>query len=150
MLSGREIKEKIPHRFPFLMLDRVLEMDEQHAVGQKNVTVNEPYFRGHFPNAPVMPGVLVMESLLQLAWVLFSPLGPIKLERIRRLKFRRSVVPGDSLLLEVQKTAQQDGLEKFRGVAKLEGKVAVEGDFWVRILAKDLTATDLRQDSVKT
>ena len=142
MLTGSEIKERIPHRFPFLLLDRVLEIDEQRAVGQKNVTVNEGYFRGHFPNAPVMPGVLILESLLQLAWVLFSPLGPIKLERIRRFKFRRQVVPGDSLQLEVQRVGQQDGLEKFRGVAKLVGKVAVEGDFWVKILPKGETGQE--------
>ena len=150
MLTGTEIKEKIPHRYPFLLLDRVLELDEQRAVGQKNVTVNEPYFRGHFPNAPVMPGVLVLESLLQLAWVLFSSRGPIKLERIRRLKFRKPVVPGDSLQLEVQRIAEQDGLEKFRGVAKLEGKVAVEGDFWVRVLDSGQKATVAQQDSPKS
>lgn len=141
MLTGTQIKEKIPHRYPFLLLDRVLELDEQKAVGQKNVTVNEPYFRGHFPNAPVMPGVLVLESILQLAWVLFAPRGPIKLERIRRLKFRKPVLPGDSLQLEVQRVAEQDGLEKFRGVAKLEGKVAVEGDFWVKVLESAQKAT---------
>ena len=149
MLNGKEIKERIPHRYPFLMLDRVLEVDENRALGQKNVTVNEPYFRGHFPNAPVMPGVLVMESIMQLAWVLYAPLGPIKLERVRRLKFRRSVLPGDSLQLEIQKAGQQDGLEKFRGVAKLEGKVAVEGDFWIKVLAKDFTENPGQQDSPK-
>lgn len=133
LLDGPEIKQRIPHRYPLLLLDGVLELSHDRALGRKNVTVNEPYFRGHFPNAPVMPGVLVLESLLQLAWILFSDRPPVRLRRVRRLKFRRSIVPGDHLLLEISKTGEDDGLTRLRGVARLEDKVAVEGDLWVSL-----------------
>lgn len=133
MLDAREIRKMIPHRFPFLLIDRVSELSDERAMALKNVTVNEPFFRGHFPNAPVMPGVLVLECLVQLTWVLFHQRGPVHVRRIRRLKFRRSVVPGDCLELEIQRCGLDLGLEKLRGIARLEGKVAVEGDIWVSV-----------------
>jgi 3-hydroxyacyl-[acyl-carrier-protein] dehydratase len=131
MLDERAIRKKIPHRYPFLLLDRVTELSETRALGQKYVTINEPYFRGHFPQAPVVPGVMVLESLMQLAWVLFSEQGGVRLRKIKRLKFRRSILPGDLVELEVQRGPHEDGLEKLRLTARREGKVAVEGDVWV-------------------
>lgn len=133
MLDSCKIKELIPHRYPFLMLDKVVEVTPDRALGEKRVTVNEPFFRGHFPNAPVMPGVLILECLVQLAWVMFAQRGPVQVRRVKRLKFRRSVIPGDCLELELTRSGLDEGLEKLRGVARLDGKVAVEGDLWVSI-----------------
>lgn len=133
MVNAQEIQKSIPHRPPFLMLDGVTEQNATQIRGFKNVTANESHFRGHFPDAPVMPGVLVMECLLQLASYFFSPRGRIRLRKVKRLKFRRSVFPGDRLELELNLSGIDGTLEKFRGCAKLEGKVAVEGDFWVEI-----------------
>lgn len=113
-------------------MDRILELESGRALAQKNVTVNEPYFRGHFPQAPVMPGVLVLECMLQLAWLMHSERGGSRLEKVRRLKFRRSVVPGDKLLLEVTRVGEEASVVQLRAVARLEDKVAVEGDLWVR------------------
>jgi len=113
-------------------LDRILELESGRALAQKNVTVNEPYFRGHFPQAPVMPGVLVLECMLQLAWLMHTERGGSRLEKVRRLKFRRSVLPGDKLLVEVTRVAEEGSVVQLRAVARLEDKVAVEGDLWVR------------------
>lgn len=113
-------------------MDRVLELESGRALAQKNVTVNEPYFRGHFPQAPVMPGVLVLECMLQLAWLMHSDRGGSRLERVKRLKFRRSVMPGDKLLVEVTRVSEAGSVVQLRAVARLDDKVAVEGDLWVR------------------
>ncbi len=136
MFLAKEILDKIPHRPPLLMLDGILDHGDTHIRAFKNVSVNESHFRGHFPDAPVMPGVLVMEGLMQLAWYFFADQGKVRLKRVKRLKFRRSVVPGDRLELEINILAKEDGLDKFRGTAKLEGKTAVEGDFWIEVVPK--------------
>jgi 3-hydroxyacyl-[acyl-carrier-protein] dehydratase len=132
MLEGAEIRRRLPIRYPLLLVDRVLEIEPERASGQKFVTANEPYFRGHFPIAPVMPGVLVMESMFQLLWLAWGGHNGFHLCGVRRLKFRRSVVPGDVLELEAQKLGEDEGKLRFRCYARVDGKVAVEGELVVR------------------
>ncbi len=124
-------KPKIPHRFPMLFVDRIVEATPERALGEKYVTVNEPYFRGHFPQAPVMPGVLVMESLFQLVWSNWGGEDGFRLCGIRKLKFRRSVLPGDIMQLEALPLNLEQQPFKFRCTARVEDKIAVEGELWV-------------------
>jgi 3-hydroxyacyl-[acyl-carrier-protein] dehydratase len=134
VLSIEEIMEIIPHRPPFLLVDRILEMDERHAVGLKQVTINEPFFVGHFPGNPVMPGVLQIEALAQVGAVaiLSQPAFRGKLAmfaRIENVRFRKPVVPGDTLTLEVQLLQMRSSVGKGHGVAKVGDGVVAEGDF---------------------
>ena len=131
MLDSHEIRQRIPHRFPHLMIDVVTQLDETCARGEKCVTVNEPCFRGHFPSEPVMPGVLIVEAMFQLAWIGWGGESGLHLSGARRIKFRRAVVPGDRLCLEVNLVESKPEGTWFRGVARVEEKVAAEGDLWV-------------------
>lgn len=139
MLDSQEIRRRIPHRFPFLLVDRVLEVSPDRVLGEKYVTVNEPYFRGHFPSAPVMPGVLLLESMFQLLWIQWGGPHGLHLCGVKRLKFRRSVVPGDVIELEAQLLAAEPAQElapgwlRFKCYGRVEGKVAVEGELIVRL-----------------
>ncbi len=131
----KQIKEIIPHRYPFLLIDKVLEVELGpviRAVAIKNVTVNEPFFQGHFPDYPVMPGVLVVEALAQTACVAGMMLkenkGKVPLfTGIDDLKIRRQVVPGDTLKLEAEFTAYRHGVGKVKVRASVEDQTAVEG-----------------------
>jgi 3-hydroxyacyl-[acyl-carrier-protein] dehydratase len=124
----------IPHRYPFLLVDRIVEVvTGTSAVGVKNVSINEPFFQGHFPAHPVMPGVLIVESMAQTAGVLVvESLGPrargklVYFLSIDGAKFRRPVVPGDQLRVYVAKERQRGNIWKFRAEAKVDGKVAAE------------------------
>lgn len=123
----------LPHRYPFLLVDRVLEANSEHVVTLKNVTVNEPFFTGHFPDLPVMPGVLMVEALAQSAAIL--ALGMIGARRsvfmltgLDKVRFRRRVVPGDQLRMEVRLLKHHHPLWKMRGEARVEGELAVEAD----------------------
>lgn len=127
MLEISEIRRRLPHRYPCLLLDRVLDLDEKRAIGYKNVTFNEPFFRGHFPHFPVMPGVLQIESLLQLAWIFLG--RDFRVVRIDRLKFRRQVVPGDRLDLQVELIEQEGERFRLRCQALVDEKTAMQGDF---------------------
>ena len=137
MLDSQEIRKRLPHRFPLLLLDRVLEGDAERVLGEKYVTFNDPFFRGHFPSEPVMAGVLVLESMFQLVWVHWGGSAGFSLCGVKRLKFRRSVVPGDVLELEALALGPADpeaavqGL-RFKCYGRVEGKVAVEGELTVR------------------
>lgn len=131
MLKGLQLRERLPHRYPFLLLDEVTDLGPDKASGFKNVTFNEPYFRGHFPEAPVLPGVLVLESLLQLIWVMYAGQGGFRLRKVRKLRFRRPVVPGDRLELEVEIVEQEQDLVQLRAQAKVEGALAAQGLIWV-------------------
>lgn len=138
MLDSQEIRRRIPHRFPFLLVDRVLEIGPERVLGEKYVSVNEPYFRGHFPSAPVMPGVLLLESMFQLLWIQWGGPHGLHLRGVKRLKFRRSVVPGDVIELEAQLLAADPaqgppGSLRFKCYGRVEGKVAVEGELIVQL-----------------
>ena len=133
----KRILQMIPHRYPMLMVDKVVDMTlGQSAVGIKNVTINEPFFQGHFPSEPVMPGVLVVEAMAQTACVLVvSTFGAesegklVYFMSIDGVRFRRPVVPGDRVELHVQKVQSRANVWKFSGKAIVEGKVAAEATF---------------------
>ena len=133
----REIMEYLPHRYPFLLVDRVFECDGRHFIrGMKNVTVNEPFFQGHFPGFPLMPGVLVVEALAQVASILAwriagaKPGGELLIyfAGIDNARFRRQVQPGDTLLLEARVNRMIRGVGKFEVRALVDGEVAAEAN----------------------
>lgn len=134
MLDSKQIQEIIPHRPPFLLVDRIIEMEDgKRAVGIKNVTVNEPFFAGHFPEYPVMPGVLITEALAQVGAAAIlnveSNRGKIGfLAGLDGFRFRGQVVPGDTLRLEVEIIRLKGSIGKGRAVASVEGKVVAEGE----------------------
>ncbi|NQV81258.1 MAG: 3-hydroxyacyl-ACP dehydratase FabZ [Alphaproteobacteria bacterium] len=131
------IVKMIPHRYPMLMIDRVVDMvRDQSATGIKNVSVNEPQFRGHFPNHPVMPGVMIVESMAQTAAVLVvHTLGQaaegklVYFMSIDGARFRRPVVPGDTMHVHVTKVRNRGPVWKFRAIAKVDGNVVAEAEF---------------------
>lgn len=129
-----QIKEIIPHRYPMLLIDRVEELTEgQRIVAKKNVTINEPFFQGHFPHEPVMPGVLIVEAMAQAGAVALLSLPQFKGKTayfggIDKAKFRKKVTPGDTLILEVEilKIKANAGLGK--GIARVDGKKVAEAE----------------------
>lgn len=127
LMNALEIRKKLPHRFPMLLLDELAESSETGAVGYKNVSMNEPHFRGHFPNAPVMPGVLVMESLCQLTWLWSGHEGHLRMTNIKKLRFRRPTVPGDRLRLEIELLERDQRSLIVKVLASVEGEPAVTG-----------------------
>ncbi|HHY60222.1 MAG TPA: 3-hydroxyacyl-ACP dehydratase FabZ [Clostridia bacterium] len=134
MLESRDIQRIIPHRYPFLLVDRILELEPgKRAVGIKNVTANEPFFVGHFPGYPVMPGVLVMEALAQVGAVALLQMPEFQgklafLAGLENVRFRRQVVPGDVLRLEVELTRLKGRVGKGLGRALVGEEVAAEGE----------------------
>lgn len=138
------IMESIPHRFPFLLIDRVEDViTDTSAVGVKNVSINEQFFQGHFPNHPVMPGVLIIESMAQTAAVLVvETLGPdaagkvVYFMLIETAKFRRPVVPGDQMRIHVRKERNRGNVWKFSAEAKVEGVVVAEATYAAMIMDK--------------
>jgi UDP-3-O-[3-hydroxymyristoyl] N-acetylglucosamine deacetylase/3-hydroxyacyl-[acyl-carrier-protein] dehydratase len=133
-LDVREILRLLPHRYPFLLIDRVLETDGfQRAVAIKNVTINEPYFQGHFPAAPLMPGVLQLEAMAQLAGVLLlrklEHTGKLAvLWAIDKVKLRGSVAPGDQLRIEVETVRMKGQTAQVRGIGSVAGKLVCEAN----------------------
>lgn len=134
MLSAVEIQKIIPHRYPFLLVDKIVEMEPGvSAVGVKNVTVNEPFFQGHFPGQPIMPGVLIAEALAQVGAcaILALPENEGKIgvfTGINNFKFRKQVIPGDVLMLKAELTAFRRGMGKANVEATVDGKVAAAGE----------------------
>jgi len=141
-LDIEQIIEAIPHRYPFLMIDRVTNViADKSAVGLKNVSINESYFQGHFPRRPVMPGVLIIESMAQTAAVLVvKTLGPemagklVYFMSVNDCRFRRPVFPGDQLFVHVIKKHQRRNVWKFEAVAKVDSEVAAEATYSAMIL----------------
>lgn len=130
-----EILKVLPQRYPFLLVDRILETDGlTHMVGLKNVTVNEPFFQGHFPDYPVMPGVLLVEALAQVGAILLLSSDQSRHSKlvyfsgIDKCRFRLPVVPGDQLRIEVNVLRQRDRYFKMKGQALVDGNVAVEAE----------------------
>lgn len=134
MINTQQIKEIIPHRYPFLLVDRILEIEVgKRAVGIKNVTANEEFFNGHFPEYPVMPGVLIVEALAQVSGVIMlmkdENRGQIGLfAGIDRCRFKKQVHPGDQLLLKVEITRIRGFIAKANAVATVDGEVACEAE----------------------
>jgi 3-hydroxyacyl-[acyl-carrier-protein] dehydratase len=129
-----EIMSVMPHRYPFLLIDRVLEMDETSIRAVKNVTFNEPHFQGHFPGTPVMPGVLVVEAMAQAGgFLLFSQVEDredklIYFTGIDCCRFRKPVAPGDQVIFEVELVARKRSFAKIRGKALVDGEVVCEAE----------------------
>jgi 3-hydroxyacyl-[acyl-carrier-protein] dehydratase len=131
-----DILRVLPHRYPFLLLDRLTRMQgDESAVGIKNITVNEPQFQGHFPGNPVFPGVLIIEGLAQTAGALYLLTHPQSAERstiylltIDKAKFRKPVMPGDTIEYHVRRTVQKKQIMWFRGEAKVEGQLVAEAE----------------------
>ena len=136
------IRRMLPHRYPFLMIDRVVEVDaELSATGIKNVTSNEPHFAGHFPERPVMPGVLIIEAMAQTAAVLvMATLGEVAMGKlvyfmtIDQARFRRPVVPGDQLRIRVERQQRKLGVWKFGCRATVDGQLAAEAIISAKIM----------------
>ncbi|HUC60886.1 MAG TPA: 3-hydroxyacyl-ACP dehydratase FabZ [Alphaproteobacteria bacterium] len=141
-LDVNRVMEMIPHRYPFLMVDRVIDaIADKSAVGIKNVSINEPHFQGHFPQRPVMPGVLIIESMAQTAAVLVvHTLGPaaegklVYFMAVDDCRFRRPVMPGDQLRIEVTKERSRAMVWRFRGEAKVDGVLVAEATFAAMIM----------------
>ena len=146
MMDVLEIQRLLPHRFPFLLVDRVTELKPgERLLAYKNVSIGEPFFQGHFPGHPVMPGVLVLEALAQASAILcysstgFDPAKKVTyLMAIDGARFRRPVVPGDRLVLEVTVLRLKSSVVKSRGVATVDGQVAAEGEFMATVVDKDV------------
>ncbi len=136
-LDIRRIVEMIPHRYPMLLIDRMLDLRlAESAIGLKNVSINEPFFQGHFPSQPVMPGVLIVESMAQTAGVLVvATLGAaaegklVYFMSIDGVRFRRPVTPGDRMEIHVRKLQARQNVWKFEGKAIVDDKVAAEATF---------------------
>jgi len=138
-----DIMKKLPHRYPFLLVDRIVDIQPDVSItGIKNVTINEPYFQGHFPGQPIMPGVLMVEAMAQVAGVLAFSSGveakSVFFMSIEKAKFRQPVVPGDQLRIEIKVMQQRGHVWKFSGTARVEDKVAAEADFTAMVTNREI------------
>ena len=145
IIEIQEILEFLPHRYPFLLVDRVIEYEEMsRIVGIKNVTINEPYFQGHFPGFPIMPGVLIIESMAQLGGVLLFKTIPdrdtklVFFAGIEKARFRRPVLPGDQLRLELHLTYNKKRLGKLKGQAFVEDKRVADAEIMFSLVDRPM------------
>lgn len=140
MLNNIEIQNIIPHRYPFLLVDKITEIEYgKKAIGIKNVTVNEPFFQGHFPGNPIMPGVLIVEAMAQVGAVSILGMEQNKgklavFTGIDGLRFRRQVVPGDTLRMEVEMLAFKRGIGKAKAEAYVGDELAASGELMFAIV----------------
>ena len=143
ILDINEIRRILPHRYPFLLVDRIVELEAERVVGIKNVTANEPFFQGHFPDFPVMPGVLIVEAMAQAAGVLVLKSIPdrdkklVLLVAIENAKFRKPVVPGDQLRLEMSVIKRKASVAKMAGRATVDGVVVAEAEVMCKLADKE-------------
>ena len=143
-MNIEKLLSSMPHRYPMLLVDKILEIEEKKYIkGLKNVTFNEPFFQGHFPGKPVMPGVLIIEALAQTAGLLIYDQSKeedknkiVYFTGINNAKFRRLVVPGDVLIMKLTVTASKRNLWKFRAEALVDDEIAAEADLSVMIAEK--------------
>jgi len=142
-LDINEIREYLPHRYPFLLVDRIVEIEPERIVGIKNVTANEPFFTGHFPDFPVMPGVLIVEAMAQAAGVLVLKSVEdrhkklVLLVAIENARFRRPVVPGDTLRMEMKVIKRKASVAKMAGTATVDGVVVAEVEVMCKLADKE-------------
>lgn len=143
LLDIQAIREILPHRYPMLLVDSILELEEERIVGIKNVSVNEPFFIGHFPDFPVMPGVLIVEAMAQVAGVLVLSHIPdrknklVLLASIEQAKFRRPVRPGDQLRIEMKVTRRKASVAKMHGQAAVDGAVVAEAELMCKLADRE-------------
>ena len=137
IIDIKEIMKLLPHRYPFILVDRVVELIEgDKIIALKNVTINEPFFVGHFPGVPIMPGVLIVEAMAQAGGILFAVSqpeekrgGPVYFMGMDKVKFRKPVVPGDQLFFDVKILNIRSKAVKMSGIATVEGKCVAEAEF---------------------
>ena len=145
MLGINEVLDLLPHRYPFLLIDRILEFEvDKRVVGLKNVTINEPFFQGHFPGHPIMPGVLLLEAMAQTGGVL--ALKSIPAEEVKKkvlyfmsidkAKFRKPVLPGDQVRFELDLIKARGNIKSFQATAKVDGVVVAEAEMMAMIVDK--------------
>jgi 3-hydroxyacyl-[acyl-carrier-protein] dehydratase len=138
-MDWQQLRKILPHRYPFLLVDRVIELTADSIVGLKNVTINEPFFQGHFPEEPIMPGVLIIEAMAQTGGVLaFSRLAECKHNLVYfmgldNVRFRKPVRPGDQLVMKLKLTKQRGGLFKMKGEAYVENQLVAEAELMATI-----------------
>jgi 3-hydroxyacyl-[acyl-carrier-protein] dehydratase len=143
MLDIEEIRAVLPHRYPFLLVDKILELEPgKSAVGLKNVTINEEFFQGHFPGHAVMPGVLVLEAIAQVGGVLLLTMGGntgklAYFGGMDRVRFRKPVLPGDTLISKVELIKRRGSVGKIRAVATVDDQIAAEGEFTFALVDRD-------------
>ena len=143
ILDINEIRGILPHRYPFLLVDRIEEMTDDCIVGTKCVTANEPFFLGHFPDFPVMPGVLIIEAMAQTAGVLVLKSMPdrekklVLLVAVENARFRKPVVPGDQLRMEMKVLKRKASIAKMAGVATVNGVVVAEAEVMCKLADKE-------------
>jgi beta-hydroxyacyl-ACP dehydratase FabZ len=142
-LEIEDIKAILPHRYPFLLVDRILEVEgTRRIVGIKNVTINEPYFQGHFPGHPIMPGVLIVEAMAQTGGLLLLEQVPDRTNKVvyfmalDAVKFRRPVLPGDQLRMEVEMLQFRGKVARMKGTALVDGQVATEAEMMACVMDK--------------
>src|ERR1700674_4971941 len=142
ILYVTEIRRILPHRYPMLLIDRIVELEAERIVGIKNVTHNEPFFQGHFPDFPVMPGVLIVEAMAQAAGVLVLKniedrhKKLVLLVAIENARFRKPVVPGDTLRLEMKVIKRRASVAKMAGVATVDGVVVAQAEVMCKLADK--------------
>src|SRR5690554_3788210 len=140
-LSIDQIRNLLPHRYPFLLVDRVLEREEGHrVVALKNVTINEPFFQGHYPQTPVMPGVLIVETMAQVGGLAVQETPPDQilplLAAIEKVRFREVVKPGDQLVVEATVKASRAGIVKIAAEARVDAKVVAQGELTFALVSR--------------
>lgn len=146
LLGIQEICQILPHRYPMLMVDRIIEITDNSIVGIKNVTASEPHFTGHFPNYPVMPGVLIIESMAQVGGILVGTVAPhtrgkiMFLASVEEAKFRQPVVPGDQLRIEMKLLRLKSTVAKMQGIATVDGRVVTEATLMCKLTDKEFSA----------
>ena len=145
-MNINDIMKYLPHRYPFLLVDRIIDLQPgEHISGIKNVTFNEPFFQGHFPGQPIMPGVLIVEAMAQVAGVMAFRSGvegtgrSVYFMSIEKAKFRRPVIPGDQLKLDIKVLQQRGNVWKFSGTATVDGKLASEAEFTAMVTDKEIS-----------